>query len=407
MKKLHTLFSPKKLLVWIFVGILIFTAPKLSMPAMSRTEAIVTMLCIEKVEDKTEIAVVILCAGEDKKASYQIYTSVGDNLADSTKKLAEMLGKELGFAQCEIVAFGDEVRKSGVMADMDFIVRTRKTSGNSVIIAFSGDAKEFAQTITDLGVKKCLKFEEVINNDRHFAYSRDSKVDSFYKSYFEQNSLGIMPYIRLEKEEKVEAIEVQATPADSSGGHGGEKEQEKKYVVNDGTAVVLKNGKEAFKIEPEMCEKINLFLEEAQIDLIKVDNVIGDMYNDDEVIFRIEKKKLKFNPTFDDNTPLFHIKIETIVRVEEVVSSDPSDKFLKRNKEFLTDGAIDKLKEKIKDVYYEVCGYNIENDFDILGVYKQFNAKCYKKFKEFLNVNNDEYLDKINYQIDVEVNSLD
>ena len=140
-------------------SILIFTSPKFSMPAMSRTEAIVTMLCIEKVDEEIEIATVVLNAGENNKPSYQVYTSKGNDLADASKKLAEMIGKELGFAQCEMIAFGDEIRKSGVMSALDFIVRTRKTSGNSVVIAFSGNTKEFAETITDLGLKKNLKFE--------------------------------------------------------------------------------------------------------------------------------------------------------------------------------------------------------------------------------------------------------
>lgn len=405
MKKLHTLFSPKKVIVWIFVGVLIFTTPKLSMPAMSRTEAIVTMICIEKVEDKTEIATVVLSAGEDKKASYQVYTSVGENLADATKTLAEMLGKELGFAQCEIIAFGDNAREKGVMADLDFLIRTRKTSGNSVLVAFSGKTKEFAQTITDLGVKKGLKFDEVINNDRHFAYSKDSKLDSFYKNYFEKTALGIMPYVRFEKEEKIEAIEVQASSS-QDGGNTKNEESEKKYLINDGTAVVLKNGKESFKVDREMCEKINLFLQEAQIDLIKVENVNDEIFDGSDIVFRIEKKKLKFAPSFENGAPIFKTKIETIVRVEEVVSNNPNDKFLVRNKEFLTDLAIKKLEEKIKETYLLVTDFCIENDFDILGVFKQFNAKCYTNFKEFLK-DDDNYLPKVKFDIDIKINSLD
>ena len=52
MNKIKSLFTPKKLVIWIAIIILFFTLPAINQPAMSETQAIVTMMCIDKEEDK-------------------------------------------------------------------------------------------------------------------------------------------------------------------------------------------------------------------------------------------------------------------------------------------------------------------------------------------------------------------
>ena len=74
MKKLKTLFSPRKLVLWLSIIVLIFTLPTVNEPAMSQTDAIVTMLCVDKVEDKIKVAVTVLTPSQDKKANYQVFS---------------------------------------------------------------------------------------------------------------------------------------------------------------------------------------------------------------------------------------------------------------------------------------------------------------------------------------------
>ena len=70
MKKLKTIFSPRKILVWIFLFILAVTVPEFAKPAMSQTEAIVTMMCVDYVDDKFSLSASILTPAEGKKANY-------------------------------------------------------------------------------------------------------------------------------------------------------------------------------------------------------------------------------------------------------------------------------------------------------------------------------------------------
>ena len=51
MKKLKTIFSPRNIAAWLLILVLIIAVPELDAPAMSKTEAIVTTLCVDNVTD--------------------------------------------------------------------------------------------------------------------------------------------------------------------------------------------------------------------------------------------------------------------------------------------------------------------------------------------------------------------
>ena len=48
MKKLKTIFSPAKLVLWLAIILLVFTAPQVNGEAMSKSEIILTKLFVDK-----------------------------------------------------------------------------------------------------------------------------------------------------------------------------------------------------------------------------------------------------------------------------------------------------------------------------------------------------------------------
>ena len=119
MKKLKTIFSPRKLIVWIFLIILIITIPEITKPAMSKTEAIITMMSIDKVDDKIKISTAVITPSSEKTTNYEVYTGVGESVGEAVENVSLSLGKSMGFAQCEIMAFGENLSTDGIMSSLD------------------------------------------------------------------------------------------------------------------------------------------------------------------------------------------------------------------------------------------------------------------------------------------------
>ena len=229
-------------------------------------------------------------------------------------------------------------------------------------------------------------------------------MEAFYKGYFSEISLGIMPQIRLEKEPTDNAIQVQASSSSSgNGGNAKTSQEEKNFLVNDGTTLVFKNGKKSLNIEPEMVKKINFFVNSAQEGIVKVNNVKDDLYNDTTVIFSMQDKEISIKPKFEQGKPIYEASAELTLLIEEVVESQPDKNFLKRNKEFFTPELIKKVEECVKKDMDEAIEFCKQNKIDLLDVYRYFNALKHKEFTEYYNQNKENYLDNIEYKTSVKI----
>ena len=408
MKKLKTLFSPRKLFLWIFLIVLIITVPEVTRPAMSQTEAIVTMMCIDKKEDDVQVSTIVLTPAMEKTANYEVYSGQGKTVGEAVENISLAIGKSMGFAQCEIMAFGDKIAEEGIMASLDFMTRTRKVGRNAILINFSGEIEKFAQAIVNLNIEKSLQIENIMNFDNRFILSKESNIHSFYKGYFSEISLGLMPKIKLETENLGDAIEVQ----DSSSGSGsstepgsGSGDNKKEYILNDGTTCIFKQGKKTNELTPEQVKKVNIFLNESQEGVIKAENVDDDLYNNATVLLNVTKKGLNFKSRFEDGKPKFEIGIELTLLVEEVDEEKPNKEFLKRNKEFLTEALVKKIEETVKADAYEIIDFCKTNNIDLMQTYEYFYRFNYKEFKKYFEQEKENYLNPIDFSISVKVNS--
>lgn len=414
MKKIKTIFSPQKILVLLFIAILIIAIPEFHKPSMSKTQAIVTTLCVNKDNEDIQISAVILAPGMEKSAKHEVFSATGKTVSEAVDRLSAMIGKNMAFAQCEIMAFGEELCQDGVMPVLDYMTRTKKVGRNSILINFVGETTDFAKAISYLNESKSLTVEEIMNFDERYILSETSNIDAFYQGYFSDLSLGLMSQMRLEKSGDYNKIEVEdiSSPSGGDGSGGGTGAQsggdsQKQYIVNDGVTTVFKQGKKVLELESELTKKVRYFMPKSQTGTITVDNVKDSLYNDVKVVFGLADKGIKLTPSFDKDKPKFKIDVELTVTVEEVIEYNPDNRFLRRNKEFLTSAAVDRLKESVKSDIFEVIDFCKTNKLDLIKVYKNFKRKKTKDFNKYLEKMGENYLEEIEYEVNVKVNSAD
>ena len=408
--KLKSMFSPRKLVVWLFVVAFIIAIPELTRPSLSQTEALVSMLCIEKKDNKYEIATTVLTPGQERKVNNQVYTGRGETLGEAVNNIAIALGKEMAFAQCEIVAFGEKICEESVIPSIDFMTRTKRVGRSAVLISFTGEAGDFAKAVTKLSEDKALRLDQIMHYDERYILSKHSNIDSFYKGYYSPIKTGIMPQIKLESSENLGAIEVATQSLGGSAGGQTQGKQsgggeEKKYLINDGTTCVFYDGIKKFDLTPEQMQDINILQDNEQEGVLKVEHVSDEIYNDATIVFALTKKDIQLKPNFVDNKPVYTMNVEIRVLVDEVIDKEQSNKFLRRNKEFLTPSALNKLKETLHQKMMETIEFCKTNEIDLINVYREFNAKQHKKFQQHYEKTNGKYLDGIEYKINIEINS--
>jgi len=359
---------------------------------------------LEKKDDKIDIATTVLTPSQDKKANYEVFTGEGKTLADAVSNVSLTIGKNMGFAQCEILALGENICDTGVMSTLDYLTRTKKVDRNATLVTFTGEAKDFAQVVSDVSDKKSLKLETIINYDQRYIIAQDSSIETFYKGYYSDISLGIIPKLEVKNEESPDAIEVQGQSS-GTGSEAGQmpQTQSKKYLLNDGKTLAFKNGKKAVEIDVDTIKKVNLFLKDSKNGNVTVENVNDDLYSDASIVFSFVNKKLDTKSSFKNGVPKYDISFEAEFIIDEVIQENPTPEFLKRNKDFFTKEAVRRLKEQIKDDLEETIAYCVAHNVDLIDVYRTFHHKNYKEFEKYLKERKENYLDGIDYEISVKV----
>lgn len=410
MQKVKSVFSPRKLAIWLFILLLIVTIPEFTKPAMSQTEAIVTLMCVDVVDDQFSLSASVLAPGEGKKPTYNFYYAVGETLGDAMDNISLSIGKEMGFSQCEIMAFGDTLCGKGIISALDYMVRLKKVSRNAMLVNFGGDIKDFSDAMKNLYTEKQLKIEQVINFDKQYILSQDSTIDNFYRGYFSDIGIGMLPKMTVQTEETDNAIQVQAQSSDSSSAQSGQSAQggqEKKlYLSNDGTIGIFKFGKKQMEIDYETNKNINLFDNKDYKGILIINNVTDKLYNDATVVMNITKTKPKIKVSFVDGKPNFKLDLTLTMYIEEIVQNQQKSSFMRRNKEFYTDALLSKIKSHVETELNDAVELCKTSNLDLLQVYQNFNCFKNKQFKEYLNeVGKDNYLQDVNFEMSVTIES--
>ena len=411
MKKLKTLFSAKKIVVYLVCLLFILTVPNLDKPAMSQTEAIVTMMCVDKEGDKVKLSSTILTPGQDKQANMQVFNGEGATLGAAVDSVALALGKEMSFAQCEIMAIGDNLCDEGIMPILDYLTRTKKVGRNAILINCSGDIADFSQAVIDLSKEKNLKLSDIVNYDKRYILAETSNIELFYIGYFSDIGLGIMPQIKIGSTEESNAIEVGSgsSGAGGSGASGGSDSStssgdSKKYLTNDGTTNVFKRGKRDLILKPEDIKKLNLFLDINQKGNVLITDITDELYDHATVVVDLIDKRLKVETKFDGETPKYTINMDLTVSVEEVIDYNPDRDMLIRNQEYLTSALIKRIEETIVSDMKDIITFCRENEVDLIDVYKNFYRKENKKWEALLEqTGKEKYLDAVEFDYKVKV----
>lgn len=122
--------------------------------------AIITATAIDRLDDgKTRISIQIFIpraitsgeGGEDPGAgSTFVREGIGDNLPDAVAMLQDDVPRRLFWGQCKIYVFGEELAKTGIHEEIDYLVRHPGPRGNSFLYVSEGEAKEILSLVPPL-----------------------------------------------------------------------------------------------------------------------------------------------------------------------------------------------------------------------------------------------------------------
>ena len=412
MHKLKKIFSPRKMILWVTIIIFIISFQFSNQPAQSKTQAIVTALAVDEVEENLiEVSTVVLTPVQETPSKRKAYSAQGINITTALDNIALQLGKEIAFGQCDIMALGDNLCEENALKALDYLTRTKRVGRNAVLINFSGTTEDFANCVIQLNDNMSLSIAEIINANEKRVTANETNIETFYKGYYSDLSTSIMPKIAINEEASPNAIKINVEGGNSTNSSSNvttsSSNNKELYFLNDGTTSVFKEGKKVGEILPDEVKYINLLQPQNILGTFKLQNVTTDLFTNAEVVINMINKDVSYKLSFENGLPKITYTLDLYIIIDEIIESEKSEDLLYTENWFVDKNLVNALQNKIiENLDIGITKLKSEQ-IDILNIYDKFYKFKNKQFEKYLNTLDDKqnFLQNIQFNYKVNINS--
>lgn len=417
MHKFKQIFSPRKMVIWVSILVLIISFQYTNQPAQSQTQAIATALAVEQVEgNMIEVSAVILTPRPASTSKRKAYTAKGIDITNAINNISLQLGKQIGFGQCDIMAIGDKLCETNALKALDYLTRTKRVGRNAVVLNFSGKTEDFANCVVQINDNLSLKVSEIINFNKEYIVATETNIESFFRGYYGDLGISTMPKIKVSETETDNAIPIKVDDSSSEGASGGGIDEgassssgksKELYFTNDGTTSIFRDGKKFIEIEPDEVKYINLLQPQNVLGTFILEHVNSDLFKDARVVIDLTNKEMEYKLSFENGLPKVKYDIELYIMIDEIIEAEKTENLLHTENWFVDDSVVNGLKNKIVENLKIVETKLKEQNMDVIEIYDKFYKFKNKKFTKFLNSleNKKDFLKDIIFEYKIIIHS--
>lgn len=406
-------------MVIVFIVILLFYTPfAIYSPGENRNRGVVTALGIDKTEQQYEISLLtfIPTANQSYQEKSSVISGKGDSVAEAVYNAQIAMGRTIGLAHAKTTIVNEELLSEDVTSTIDYLSRIASLPENTVFVCTNKSAKEMLEQSHDLVNDLGLKLEQIIAYNANNLYVTDTSLEAFYKGYFSFVKSSIIGYLEIEddtnmSEDNSEVSGAENTSegqsegtqgsANSTSANGGAKN---KHIVNQGQAILLKEGKKVAVLDVEQLNGINLLNDKSVGQIIEIE----DVKKEDQIFsmqYKVKTKKVLITTKFENGNPIY---MAQLILGVELVEVDGEHDDLRINTEFseITEDISTKIESKVKQQFTNSINILRENDTDVIGIGRTFfqnDRKSLKKFIENLGgvEEADKFIDYVTFKLNV------
>ena len=417
MQKFKQIFSPRKMVIWVSILVLIISFQYTNQPAQSQTQAIATALAVEQTEDNMiEVSAVILTPIPASTSKRKAYTAKGYDITNAINNISLQVGKQIGFGQCDIMAVGDKLCEVNALKALDYLTRTKRVGRNAVLINFSGKTEDFANCVVQINDNLSLKVSEIINFNKEYITATETNIESFLRGYYGDLGISTMPKIKVSEIETDNAIPIKIDDSSSEGASGGGIDEgasssggksKELYFTNDGTTSIFRDGKKFIELQPEEVKYINLMQPETVLGTFILENVNSDLFKDARVVIDLTNKEMKYKLGFENGRPKIKYDIQLYIMIDEIIEAEKTENLLHTENWFVDDSVVTGLTSKIQENLDKVVQKLKNENMDMIDIYDKFYKFKNKKFTKFLNTleNKQDFLKDVIFDYKITIHS--
>ena len=401
-------------LIFVLIG-LFYGIPSLGNPAEINRFAIVTAVGIDKAEQEDfdyEVSLLTFVPVPEQTFTevYKVISASGNSIEEALDYAGLYTGRQVGLSHIKTIVLSEDLFDEDVTKVLDYLMRDKEVSSSTKLIAMDGKAKDFLNAVKDLDSQSSYSVSEIVAYNEHYIYATGCSLEAFFKGYFSPTKASIVPVFSLQSGDD-EGISTEngggGGEQTSSGGSGGKSGgQGGRQIVNNGDAIVFKNGEKQKDISGDDIVKINYFRGEFKTGGITIEDFNGEPFGKASLSFDISGKKLRNKVVFENGIPTIYTDIKFTVTLSEVEQED--EQFNKDVDLYnVTKNETSQIEKQIKREMAEALEIMREAKTDVANFYTLMYNTDKKSFKRFLDSLDDkeDYLRYTLFKTSVRVHS--
>ncbi len=414
------------LLALIFIGLVFFPIAIIA-PPESVSNPIVTAVGIDKVDDEYEVTLLTFLSypNQSYSESYQAYTCTGKTLSDALTKAGLQIGKSISLFHVHTAVVSEKLLQEDITPSLDYLIRVASLPQSCVLLATNVGTKEFIEFIKELDSQSDINLEELSFYNSNYVTWEDSTINAFMQSYYSPTRSIMMSYFPI-VEGDIDGISLSQASQSSGGGGGGsangggggssgggssgsssgdsESSQSKKELINDGSELIVKDGKKVDIISSDFLRGVNWFNSHTIGSILTLDDITDENFTHSQLIFRVNKKHIQQFLEYENGTPVYNASIKLYVSLIEV-DGDKNDRSKKFESSYISPQIREKVEEFVKKDVQMVLEKLVKDKTDILEIYSKFYSKKRAETKKFVKTLDhvDDFLGKVAFKFTVTV----
>ena len=209
-----------------------------------------------------------------------------------------------------------------------------------------------------------------------------------------------MPFLTL-KSSKSEGLTAVGDQGEQSSG---EQSAQSKEIVNNGDAIIFKDGKQKVMVDGIDMKKLNLVHGNFNIGTIVLENYSDDHFDNATLTIEIVEKVMRYRVDYQNGIPVVGLSSRLVVTLSE---AENQQGMVAKNIEFdsVDQKMLEAIKQKVKNLMAEAIVLMRDNQVDICDFYTLLHNHNKREFSHFLSLLDDQndYLNRIVFKLSVDV----
>lgn len=408
-KYLKHIFKTPMLIVFIFI-VIFYGGPSLGKDAEIDEYAVITAIGLDKGEENNidlSLLTFVPIVTQNFAEQYEVVKSSGKTLAEAIDFAGMHLGRLIGLSHVKMVVINEDFFNEDASFELDYLTRNTNLALSTTIISTDAKAFDFLNTVKKFNTSSSIKADNLVEFNEDYIYSIESTFETFYKGLYSPTHTELISFISLANEDE-EGIAIEASTQDSSttSSSNSQEQTQNNKILNDGQAILCKDGKALTKLSKEQIKNINLLKGNYSTGAIIIDNFYDDIFQNARLTFDIFENKLNYKVKFENGIPVVYINSKVFVKLSE---AQQENRLIEENVEIknISDEAIEALQFKLKE--YMRDGINIlrENKADLIDLYTLIYNSHPIEMRKFLERLEDEkdYLNFVVFKVSPKIYS--